>query len=173
MKLLLDTGALIVAFQETIVPRRAGEVERHDRHRNILLPCLNAYSGPYIVPTIVFSEFSFGLRTDGEKQYANAKFPSKFRLVPLTTRIAMIATDMREKLLEGTTEEEYLAECDSIKRAFRADLYIMATSFAEKCEQIVTRDDRMKKHANRLKLPLIHIDDLGKTGMFKDAKDDV
>jgi predicted nucleic acid-binding protein len=159
MSLLLDTGAVIVGFQEACVSGDADRQKEHARQRSVFRPFLDAYDGPVIIPSVVFAEFLYGMPTE-LLQYASGNFGVPFRIVPLTTRVAMFAASIREKLCGADGERQAAANYGTSVNAFRADVFVMATYQAERCTQLVTRDRPMVSAATQLGMNATHLDDL-------------
>lgn len=158
MSLLLDTGALIVGFQEACTSDDPDQRDRHTRQRSAFRPFLDAYEGPVVIPAVVFAEFLYGLPPELE-QYATGEFGTQFRIVPMSTRVAILAAKIRKQLC-GTAGERLAAKQHGTSlNAFRADIFVMATYQAERCSQLVTRDQPLVDAAGRLgSMNAVHLD---------------
>lgn len=156
----LDTGALIVALQEVAASSDASARARHHEHRRRLLPFLGRSFTPFIVPSTVLAEFLYGLPADYQHLAAGA-LGKDFHVAPFGHRAAVVAADIRTRLASGGCDEWAAFEnYGTSKNVFRADLQVLAVCQAERADQLVTRDVRLRDTARRLGIKVILIDDI-------------
>jgi len=158
MSVVLDTGALIVFLQSNCKHGGAEAVERHERQREIMLSYLDGQKSPFIVPAIVYAEFLIGI-PDEYKEYLSG-LPIKFRIAPLTERVALIASQLKVSLMGSKQIDEIATTYGQVTTNVRADIFVLATCKAEGNKLLVTRDKPLCMRAEKLQIRCSHIDDL-------------
>jgi len=158
MSVILDAGTLIVFLQSNCKHGGADAAERHARQRDIMIGYLNGQKSPFIVPAIAYTEFLIGL-PDEYKEYLSG-LPQKFRVAPLTERVALIASQLKVSLMGAEQVDDIAATYGQSKTIVRADIFVLATCKAEGDKILVTRDRQLCMRAEKLLIRCSHIDDI-------------
>ena len=158
MSVILDTGPLIVVLQSQCKFPDETAIERHRVHRAKVIHFLDGQTSPFIVPALCFTEFLVGLPEE-YKEYIFG-LPKKFRVAPLTGRVAVIASRIKMTLMNESELEDISKKYGQTKNCISTDLHLLAFCEAEGKKRLLTRDRPLSEKAARLNLPCTLIDDL-------------